>query len=178
MEEDFKQLRLSAEGLSGLYRDNLVLITDTPPAATRKKAALPEKKKASAAALGHNLKNITLIINQAEAGWPDAETLSFISRMLEACKMNLDDIALLNAAQQAITLQEMKSKFSPSAVLLFGVSPDRIGLPIIFPEFKLQEFDKTTYLLVPDLSLLNQDNDPGKLLKGKLWACLRQLFKL
>lgn len=178
MEDNFKQLRLSTDGLSSLYRDNLVFIADSPPVSSRKKATQAEKKSTSLSPQGQNRKNITLIINQADAGSPDPDTLIFISRMLEACKLKMDDIALVNAAQQAITLQQLKSELNPSAVLLFGVSPDHIGLPIIFPEYKLQEFDKTTYLLVPDLSLLNQDNDSGKLLKSKLWACLRQLFKL
>ncbi len=59
-------------------------------------------------------------------------------------------------------------------MILFGVPPLSIDLPINFPPFQLQAFNKRTYLYSPALAELEQD----KALKGKLWGCLKTLFEI
>ena len=126
--------------------------------------------------LGNNNRNIALLVNFSEAPVIPDLHLQFLSRMLEACKLNLGDVAILNQSKQILDIKKLKDQLRPSSLVLFGVKSADIGLPLNFPLFKPQVYDGITYLFVPGLELLNQDTEDGKLLKSKLWVCLRQLF--
>ena len=126
--------------------------------------------------LGNNNRSIVLLVNFAEAPIIPDLHLQFLSRMLEACKLNLGDVAILNQSKQILDIKKLKDQLHPASLVLFGVKSADIGLPLNFPLFKSQVYDGITYLYVPGLELLNQDTDEGKLLKSKLWVCLRQLF--
>ena len=45
-----------------------------------------------------------------------------------------------------------------------------------FPVFKIQPYDQCTYLTAPALEDMVRPGDDGKLLKSKLWVCLKNLF--
>jgi hypothetical protein len=47
-----------------------------------------------------------------------------------------------------------------------------------FPVFKIQAYDQCTYLPAPSLEELVRPGDEGKLLKSKLWVCLKTLFAI
>lgn len=181
MQENFSDIILSAAELCKLYGGNIVAL-DAPAAVqkteAKKKPAKAQTTSTALTYLGHNERQVSFIIHSPAAGMPDEAAVAFMKKMLDACKMKLDDIALINANGQPVSVELLKKELSPSSVILFGVAPDQLGLPILFPEFKLQQHDNVTYLRVPDLSDLNQDNESGKLLKSKLWVCLRQLFQL
>jgi len=59
-------------------------------------------------------------------------------------------------------------------VLMFDVTPVDMGLPVFFPSFQLQNYSGITYLSGPELQQLEAD----KLLKSKLWLCLKQFYNL
>lgn len=181
MAEKFNQLQLPAELIGTLYNGNIVCLetghVEVKPE-PKKKSSGPGKDSPAFSFMGENHRQIVWMIQQPGTVTPDESAVAFIQKMLEACKMELGDIALINIAHQPLTMDLVKKELHPAQVILFGVNPEQIGLPILFPEFKLQAYDNTTYLLVPDLTLLNQSNETGKLLKSKLWVCLRQLFQL
>ncbi len=96
--------------------------------------------------------------------------------MLEACKMNIGDVAIVNQANSAVDIAGLKRQLQPAQILLFGPAPTGIGLPINFPQFKIQAYDQCSFLWVPPLAQLVQPGEEGKLLKTKLWVCLKTLF--
>jgi len=98
--------------------------------------------------------------------------------MLEACKLNLGDVAIINHQTIPVSFAELNRQLNPKNILLFGLEPITIKLPFTIPEFKIQEFGACHYLYVPSLDELNQDNDAGKLQKSKLWLCLKQMFNI
>jgi hypothetical protein len=98
--------------------------------------------------------------------------------MLEACRMNIGDIAIVNAAATPILIAQLRQQLNPNTVLLFGLEPVTIKLPINFPLFRLQPYDACTYLSAPALSLLVENSEESKLLKSKLWICLKTLFNV
>jgi hypothetical protein len=75
-----------------------------------------------------------------------------------------------------VEIATLKKQLSPSILLLFGPEPTDIRLPIHFPHFKIQAYDQCTYLCAPRLSQLVQTGEENKLLKSKLWVCLKELF--
>lgn len=126
--------------------------------------------------LGNNKKQITVVVNCPQDVFVPEADLQFLTKMLDACKLNMADVAIVNHATAAVTIDRVKAQSQPRFLLLFGVEPDEIHLPINFPAFKEQPYAGITYLFTPALSQLNQDTDVAKGLKKKLWECLKRMF--
>ena len=106
---------------------------------------------------------------------PDNQ-LTFLTKILEACRMTLADVAIVNHAAAPVTIAALRQQLQPKIVLLFGVEPTAIRLPINFPTFKQLSYDDCTYLSSPALDQLVPNTEDSKLLKSKLWVCLKTLF--
>jgi len=126
--------------------------------------------------LGNNKKQITVVVNCPQDVFLAEGDLQFLTKMLDACKLNMADVAIINHATAAVNIEKVKAQLQPKFLLLFGVEPDEIHLPINFPSFKEQPYAGTTYLFTPALSQLNGDTDVAKGLKKKLWECLKRMF--
>lgn len=96
--------------------------------------------------------------------------------MLEACKLNMGDVAIINHATLPVNITPLKEQLQPSVILLFGLEPTQIRLPLNFPSFKIQAYDQITYLSSPSLEELIRPGDDSKLLKSKLWVSLKTIF--
>lgn len=102
-----------------------------------------------------------------------ASQQNLLEAILQACKLTKEKVKVYS--QQAITatpLQELLEKHQPKKILLFGVDPATIGLPMYFPIFQIQAFQQVQYLHAPNLSDLESD----KQLKIQLWQKLKTLF--
>ena len=125
--------------------------------------------------LGQNTKHILLVVKaEGAAVLPDSE-LVFLTSILTACKLTLNDVAILNwnhvtEKEYKTVLQQLESRF----VLLFGVAPLQFGLPMDFPPFQIQPFGNHQYLYAPPLSKIQEH----KGIKAELWNALKRLFLL
>ncbi len=128
--------------------------------------------------LGKNSKHILIIVRFPNEVFLPEEHLNWITRMLDACKLNLADVAIINDAILSTDIEKLKVQFRPQHVLLFGVEPVDIKLPISFPPFREQEYAGCIYLFTPPPDELNEDTQQGKLLKSKLWLCLQKMFRV
>lgn len=128
--------------------------------------------------LGKNLRRISILVDAKDAAFLPDDQLNFLSKILEACRMNVGDVAIVNHAVQPVNITALRGQLQPSVVLLFGIDPTNIKLPINFPEFKVQPYDDCTYLLAPSLTTMVMPNDEARLLKSKLWICLKTLFQI
>jgi hypothetical protein len=125
--------------------------------------------------LGKNEKNILIVVSIAESPYLPPEEMNFLVSILSACKLYLDDVGIVNSfslkEEEKFSLNE---KVSPKSVLLFDVSPLAYGLPIEFPPFQVQDFNKCTYVVAPSLSVIKGDVQ----LKKQLWNSLKKLFHI
>ena len=169
----FEKLILPPASIVSLYNKSLVEYIDVELSS---EVEIIQQAKEGYSFLGNNNRSIVLLVNFSEAPVIPDVHLQFLSRMLEACKLNLGDVAILNQSKQSLDIKQLKEQLHPVSLVLFGVKSVDIGLPLNFPLFKPQVYDGITYLYVPALELLNQDTEEGKLQKSKLWVCLRQLF--
>jgi hypothetical protein len=128
--------------------------------------------------LGNNDKHIVLVVKVENAVFLPDNQLGFIIKMLEACKLNLADVAILNLASTDMQIELIKEQFKPEILILFGPEPSTIGLPFNTPFFQIQSHDSCRYVYAPALVQLSLDTEESKLLKGKLWMCLKLLFEL
>ena len=161
-------IQLSGIALQELYKKSLVEVKS-------KKA--DEKKSASSSLniLGKNLKNIILIVRNNEVAFLTDEELNFLLGILSACKLNMDDVAILNLVKNKNAQYETISKeLNAEKIFLFGVDPGDINLPLAFPHYQPQQFKNQLYLSAPPLSDLQHD----KAEKTKLWTCLKKIFSI
>ena len=125
--------------------------------------------------LGDNKKNILVIVNNKEVvHLPDNE-LTFFTGILNACKLTVEDVAILNFnTHPEVSYKELTEFFKSKIVFLFDVEPAAFGLPMNFPHYQIQAFAGNSFLYSP--SFKNLEND--KVQKSKLWICLKRLFNL
>ena len=173
---NFDRLILPAISIAALYEKSLVEVNEgiyQSPESDIESADKPHYYSF----LGSNGKKISFIIFAENRNNDSLVHLPFIIKLLEACKLKLDDVAVLNHFTEPILIKHLTDQLQPGIVILFGVPPTEIGLPLQFPDFKIQSYNNITFLCAPDLSEINADNEKGKLFKSKLWVCLRQVFQ-
>jgi hypothetical protein len=128
--------------------------------------------------LGNNLRHIVLFVNEENTVFIPDQQLVFLTKMLEACKLNLADVAILNLAGITPSIALIKKQLQPEIMILFGAEPVFLGLPFSIPLFKILAHDNCRYIYAPSLDQLIRDTDESKILKSKLWVCLKALFGL
>jgi hypothetical protein len=157
------KINLNKELLSALYSESLVQLTPS--------TAMPEPSVPKF--LGNNARHILLVVNNPELPFLSDEELQFLTNILGACRLSLADVAIVNNYSLSLAqLQAAIDSLEPQIFILFGVTPEELDLPILFPPFQVQSFNKRTYLSGPSLAQLEQD----KTQKQKLWMSLKQLF--
>jgi hypothetical protein len=132
-----------------------------------------EPKALSWKYLGDYKKNILIIVRYHDVPYLPDEQLNFLKSVLSACKLNLADVAILNVANAPSSLyKEVQEKFKSNYTILLGLAPENLEMPLSFPEFQVQPFNNCTFLHTPVLEALEND----KVLKSKLWVCLKKMF--
>jgi hypothetical protein len=128
--------------------------------------------------LGNHRRKVTIIVESPGSAFLPDDELGFLTKILEACRMNIGDVAIINHHTAPVAIIALRQQLQPANILLFGVEPTTIRLPINFPSFKLQPYDQCTYLYAPPLQQMVGNNADAKLLKSKLWVCLKTLFEV
>lgn len=125
--------------------------------------------------LGENKKKALVVVSYPDAVHIPDKQLSFLTKLLAACSLNLGDVAILNFQNHTSSdFNDIINQFKPKTVLLFGVEPGEFGMPMIFPQFQVQAYKDTLFVASPSLETI----EPDKGLKGKLWGCLKKIFNL
>jgi len=123
--------------------------------------------------LGRNEKRILIAVNEPDNAFlPDLD-LNLLTGILTACNLSLADVALVNLGKNKnLEFNSLMEEFSPVLVILFGVEPIQLSFPLHFPNYQLQQYNHQTYLSVPSLNILANDNAQKKI----FWLCLQQHF--
>lgn len=173
-----KGLQLSQETLATLY---------TQPLHPQEGALLKEEKvapeiliktdagiKPAQKYLGGNARSITVLVRYHDAPYLNDTLFEFFTGILNACKLSMKDIALINLVPTPGDYKTIISETQPSRFLMLGIEPADIGLPMQFPQFQVYTHDKISYLSSPALDVLLDD----EALKRELWKALKALFEL
>jgi hypothetical protein len=162
-------IRLHSSLLASLYPSTLIETAISGTAAT----AVPEPSPPKF--LGKGAKGIALVVRNAELPFLADSELTFLTNVLAACKLSLADVAIVNVhGMEAEGIEKMLARLDARTVVLFGMQPLEIGLPINFPTFQVQPFSGRKYLHCPLLGTMEGD----KGLKMQLWNALKTLFGL
>ena len=182
---DINHIQLSPAALAGLYKNHLVASGDSSPGAGRTvavtKTPLINVSTSAAAttitvkALGNNEKKLLVLVRHPDVVFLPDEELKFLTGILAACKLSIADVSIVNLHHAPGTgYKDLLAQFHGSRVLLFGLEPGDINLPLSFPEFQLQAFNGCTYHWCPDLGRMEND----RTLKTRLWNNLKILFTI
>lgn len=157
-----------------LYQHSLVDLPASGPI-----AAIPFRY------LGSNAKNIIVLVNHPDQPFLSEAQLIFLTRMLEACKLNMGDIALINLIN-GLDIDQVLNHIKPDKLIAFGVKLSGASFPeqpmqsSLSPDspFALLNLKEFVFLSVPSLNEVSQDTEVSKAQKAKLWARLKELFSV
>lgn len=123
--------------------------------------------------LGKNAKRITILVHYPSDVYLPEEQLTFLGNVLKACGLNAGDIAIVNTAMRTLDAETIIRELGTAKLLVFRNMP---LLNIPGEPFTVTKFANIPVLTAPTLETMNGDSEESKLLKSKLWVCLKQLF--
>ena len=170
---DLNHIELPSSLLADFYKKHLIESAPAYMPASAQAKKKTEKKEIQY--LGENQKGVCLLVSYDKDVYLPDEQLKFLTSILQACSLNLGDVAIVNYFRENKTFEELRGKLAFNYLLVFGVEPSILGLTGI-QLFTLQHVNdcKVVYSAAPEL--LNNNTADGKLLKSKLWTCLKQMF--
>ncbi len=170
--------------IAGLYKDSIVFVDEpnliSPPQVKNKteeievKHSAPDKKWY----LGDNKKNIVFVVNDPSAVFINDEWLSTLGRLLNACKLNLGDIAIINMANTKTVFEEIKERLQPQCLFLFDLNTTSIQLPFAIPHYQVQKYSGCMIMTSPASNLSENSTEYVKAEKRKLWLKLKEIFNV
>ena len=172
-------LHLSTSLITTLYPSSLITPDDEDSVPVPKKTGVEQKIRAnnteSWKSLGNNQKNILIVVDYPGIVHLPDDELNFLTGMLTACRLSLDDVAIINTNNsKLVNYKDILSEFKSKIIFLFGVAPGDFGLPVNFPFFQVQTVSNCTFLYIPALEQRHTDI----LLKSRLWVSLRSIFSI
>ena len=161
-------IQLPLVAIQGLFKKSLVELKSSVAAA---QISTPSTLNI----LGKNLRRTIVLVNNTEAAFLQDDELNFLLGILSACKLNMDDVGILNIAKNTTADYNMiAAELNAEKIFLFGIETSDIKLPLSFPNYQVQHYNNQIYLSAPPLSNLQHD----KAEKTKLWNCLKQIFSI
>jgi hypothetical protein len=174
---DLNNIPLPVSLVAGIYKNHLVepgQLSQSEPVTAKKRQAA-KAGPATIQYLGQNQKGVCLLVDYADdVHLPDSQ-LVFLTNILQACKLNLGDVAIINCNRQQVSVSSLLKQFSCNHLLIFGAAAGAIDLQEL-PLFSVQTEDKLQLVRSPAAENLNSSGAESKLLKSKLWACLKEMF--
>jgi hypothetical protein len=140
--------------------------------------AEPENNTIAIKYLGNNAQQICIVVQQANQVHISEESLALLTKMLSACKLTLNDVAIVNTATNAVTIHLLQEQLQVKKLLLFQVSTQQLNIPFAIPNYKLQSYNGYTVVQAVALEQMLGETAAEKMEKKQLWQCLQQLFNL
>lgn len=166
------QERLPDFVLADLFGKSLISLDEKP---LQKKDEQPKTEKWF---LGNYEKKIIVLVSNEKDVYLNEEDFSFLTTILNACKLNVAHIALINYYNNEVDFKKLKRELQPSYLLSFGIDALQIQLPFTMPHYQVQQYDKCYIVIAPSLKELNQQVQQSKTEKAKLWKSLQKMFGL
>jgi hypothetical protein len=176
-----KALKIDPLLLAGIYRQPLVPVirplsdqhaenNDGDNNAANKEALTGAG--ATVPFLGNNNRHILLLIRNGDAAYLSEPVFELLGNLLNACKLTMNDVALVNTARGATDASSLLEQFSPEKVILFGEALPELSSGQ--PRNKPWEQGGRSLLLTDPLEKMQQEVQ----LKVPFWKALQTFFHL
>ena len=160
-----ENIQLTDEQLAEFYSSHLVITGASGNAKDEIKVKQP-----LAGITGKNNKNFAWIVNETAYPFLSDADFQFLSEVITACKMNMDDIALVNLAKSNMNFTELKETLQPKLLIISTLAQNWLQAN----SYSLQQQEGYQFYITEELSVLRND----KVKKSKLWLALKQMLAL
>jgi hypothetical protein len=171
--------------VAGLYKKTLVQIksaqhtVDVPINKVIDSTTVVVQEKATNAGvsmkyLGKNQKGIVIVVQEASVIYLTDAQMDFLIKVIAACQLSLDDCAVVNLAHQPADYLTLETQLNASVVLMLGVSPQQVNLPLAFPAYQVQAYRNARYVHSEPVNVLMASIEE----KRKFWGTLKMVFNL
>jgi len=169
---DMKNEQIPPFILSDIYRNSITIIEEENITQT---VLLPNKNLLY---LGENKKQIIILVDEENTLHLQDDSYTFLSSILNACKLNMADVAIINCNKQTINYAIIKEQLKPSYCIVFGNAFQNVKIPASISLYEPTLFENTTYLLASELSVMKLNTQEAKIEKSKLWVSLKKIFNI
>lgn len=126
--------------------------------------------------LGNAEKGIVFVVHNPNAAIIENEVLDLLVAMLTKLQLNLQHIAIVNTANGNINYLQLLQQFEAKKIILLGVDTETIGLPLVFPMYKIQAHGVCSYLCSTALENLKGTSPKVVEEKKQMWNSMKQLL--
>ncbi len=162
-----KKISLPAIAMANMYKYSLVDFENDKRKSIQKIADIQF--------LGGNNKHILFLIDNSDGDFLPENQLAFLSGILTACKLCIDDIAIVNLnKKEESDFNKLPDALEAAIVIAAGIELSVLELPFKIPPFQVQQYKGKKYVSIPLLDTIK--NDP--VLKRQLWELLKILFPI
>jgi|GEM_PF-5628780 len=184
---EFEKIQLSPTLLHTLYANSLVLLENDAIHAVKENIALPTENvipmdepepNGKIVFEGGNEKQVVIIVNDERNKILEKTSIDMLLKIVKACKLSFQDIALVNIAAQQVNFTSIRNEFTPKVALFFGVDAAAVGLSFAIPPYKKFEHNQCKFLFAENLNAFKENSDEARNSKTQLWATLQEIFNL
>ncbi|RXK81347.1 mediator complex subunit 15 domain-containing protein [Filimonas effusa] len=133
---------------------------------------------AAVSMLGNNAKGIVILVKDGENVHLAEDALQLLSGILAACRLNMGDVAVVNMSRNHFNFSQIRQQLQVNYCFLFDISMQEMQLAFAIPPFQVFQHDSCTFLSAPALQRMLGGSEEAKLLKSKLWLCLKNIFNI
>lgn len=182
---------LPAAVIASLYKNSIVQPTKVAPneatstqpsiptTSPQKEITITENHTAGPVKyLGEHHKKIMIIVHDSNAVHVNETDFSLLTSILNACKLTIADIALINIAHQQISLHQMLNELPSTLLISFAVDATQLKIKLPTNLYKVTPLGEAHLLFSNSLSSMQGTGVDAKQEKAKLWTVLKKIFEL
>ena len=163
--------------LVNLYKESIVL--GIAPVNVDKKAQTEDNSPIKPIQfLGAHQKKILILVQDTNALHLNEGDFDLLIAILNACKLTMADIALINLANTNYSLHQILTQAPSDMVLVFDIHPTQLKIKLPNKLYTPILLGTTQLLFSNNLSSMRGIDQTSKIEKTKLWTALKLLFKL
>ncbi|MBL6445926.1 hypothetical protein JMN32_06380 [Fulvivirga sp. 29W222] len=157
--------------ITGSREEKAEAIVEEAPAIYQSQEATKKKAK-EVTFKGSNKKQILVIVDQPGEEFINAADESFLSKIMGAIKLDINDIAIINFSNNSELNKELLLDFSATRYLMFGIDDSKL-LKGNFPPYQIMDIGNNKQVLICS-ALATIASDPSQ--KKLLWTALQKMF--
>lgn len=128
--------------------------------------------------LGDHHKKVLVIVNDPSSVYLNETDFILLTSILNACKLTIADIALVNLGNQNASLHQILDQLPSTLVISFAVDANALKVKMPTTFYKTVQLGETYLLFSNALSSMQGTAIDAKQEKAKLWVVLKQIFQL
>lgn len=120
-----------------------------------------------------NIEAKVVVFYQSDKHFLEEKKHEFLSKMLQAVKVDIKDILLINQKAE-LSLIDLTKVIDVETVFLFDIKPTEVGVQKQIELYRIYSFNDFKYIFGEDLSIIESNVNSKK----AIWAVLKSIFEV